>query len=222
MPDHPVVRAVAFDLDGLMFNTEDVFNAAGCELLQRRGLEFTHEIRVQMMGRRAEESFQKLVEMTGLTESIPELMAESQEIFERLLAKHLAPMPGLFEILDHIEAAGLPKGVATSSGRSYLERILGKFALLDRFATTLSAEDVARGKPHPEIYLKAAQRLGVPPEEMLVLEDSEAGTRAAAAANSVVVSIPHEHSRQHDFAGALHIADALDDPRVLSLIASPE
>ncbi len=213
------ICAVVFDLDGLMFNTEDVFNATGQELLGRRGLEFTHEIRVQMMGRRANESFAILREMTGLPESADDLLAESQQIFEGLLSQHLAPMPGLFDLLNHIEHHALPKGVATSSGRAYLENILGRFDLLSRFPMTLAAEDVSQGKPHPEIYLKAAERIGVSPMQMLVFEDSEAGTQAAVAANAPVISIPHEHSRQHDFRGAAFIATGLNDPRIREWIS---
>jgi beta-phosphoglucomutase-like phosphatase (HAD superfamily) len=84
---------------------------------------------------------------------------------------------------------------------------------------TLTAEDVTQGKPHPEIYLTAASRIGVKPGEMLVLEDSEMGTRSAAAAGAVAVSVPHEHSRNHNFSSAYLIAEGLHDPRILRLIA---
>jgi len=213
------VKAVVFDLDGLMFNTEDVFDAAGTELLRRRGLEMTSEIRTLMMGRRAEEAFQLLVEATGMEESVAELMTESQVIFNELLDGHLRPMPGLFDFLDFIERCGRPKAVATSSGRTYLQEMLNRFELAERFQLTLTAEDVSRGKPHPEIYLTAAERLDVAPSEMLVLEDSGTGTQAAAAAQAVVVSIPHEHSREHDFSGAAYIARSLDDPQLRRLLA---
>jgi HAD superfamily hydrolase (TIGR01509 family) len=214
----PVIRAVVFDLDGLMFNTEELFHHAGHELLRRRGLAMTHELLTQMMGRRPHEAFTVLVDTLGLSETIEELLAESVVIFNEYRAERLAPMPGLFEMLAAIERRGLPKGVATSSPRRYLEEILGQFSLLDRFHLTLTAEDVTHGKPHPEIYLTAAERLGVTPPEMLVLEDSETGTRAAAAAGAVVVSVPHQHSRHHDFSVATHVADSLADPLVLELI----
>ena len=212
------IKAVVFDLDGLMFNTEDVFNEAGRELLDRRGHVLTPELLSQMMGRRAEEAFGILIETLNLTETVPELLAESQQIFDELLDSILAPMPGLFRLLEHIEAAELPKAVATSSGRLYLENLLNRFDLLARFPLTLTAEDVTRGKPHPEIYLIAAERLGVAPSEMLVLEDSEAGTQAAAAAGAVIVSVPHDHSRAHDFSVADYVAESLVDPFVLGLI----
>ncbi len=212
------INAVVFDLDGLMFNTEDVFNKAGHELVQRRGKIMTDDVLSQMMGRRADEAFAIMIELLELKDSIELLQREAKELFFGLLDDHLAPMPGLFELLDAIESLELPKAVATSSHRPYLEDILNRYELLDRFHLTLAAEDVDKGKPHPEIYLKAAERMGVPPTQMLVLEDSQAGTQAAAAANAVVISIPHEHSRSHDFSPATAIAASLHDAIVLDIL----
>ncbi len=186
------IKAVVFDFDGLMFNTEHVFEAAGRVLLQRRNREMTPELLSAMMGRRPHEAFQFLVDMHELEESIPDLLEESREIFSELIPEMLQPMPGLHELLDHIDTRELSKGVATSSSRKYLEDLLSRHQLLDRFQLTLTAEDVTHGKPHPEIYLAAAEKLGVAPQEMLVLEDSEAGTNSAAAADAVIVSVPHD------------------------------
>lgn len=215
----PTIKAVVFDFDGLMFNTEEIFNLSGKELLRRRGKEMTPAILSMMMGRRSDEAFPMMIEALGLTEDPAVLRAEERAIFHDLLWKHVAPMPGLFELLAHIEARGLPKGVATSSRRPYIESLLVHFQLMDRFHVTLTAEDVTRGKPHPEIYLTAAARIGVVPAEMLVLEDSEMGTRSAAAAGAVAVSVPHEHSRSQDFSAAYYIATGLHDPKILRLLA---
>ncbi|HEX4072679.1 MAG TPA: HAD family phosphatase [Planctomycetaceae bacterium] len=215
----PTIKAVVFDFDGLMFNTEEIFNLSGKELLRRRGKEMTPGILSMMMGRRSDEAFPMMIEALGLTEDPAALRAEERAIFHDLLWKHVAPMPGLFELLTHIEARGLPKGVATSSRRPYIESLLAHFKLIDRFHVTLTAEDVTRGKPHPEIYLTAAARIGVAPAEMLVLEDSEMGTRSAAAAGAVAVSVPHEHSRSQDFSTAYDIATGLHDPKILRLLA---
>lgn len=211
------IKAVAFDLDGLMFNTEHVFNLAGHELLGRRGKKWTPHIQGSMMGRRAVEAIPVLIELAELSDSVEDLRNESREIFHSMLPDHLAPMPGLFELLDLIEARGLPKGVATSSSRKYAEDILGRFGLLERFAMTLTADDVTHGKPHPEIYLTAADRLGVSPRDLLVFEDSGAGTRAGVAAGARVVSVPHEYSSMHPFDGALCIAQGLHDPQITEL-----
>ncbi len=213
-----VIKAVVFDFDGLMFNTEEIFNRSGRELLRRRGREMTPELLSLMMGRRSDEAFPLMIAALGLTESPADLRAEERAIFQDLLWKHVAPMPGLFELLSHLDERSVPKGVATSSRRPYIESVLRKFELVERFDLLLTSEDVVEGKPHPEIYLKAAGRLGVEPGEMLVLEDSENGIRSAAAAGAVAVSIPHEHSRYHDFTAATFIAERLDDPKILRLL----
>ncbi len=212
------IRAVVFDLDGLMVNTEEVFHMTGHELLRRRGKVATQALFNQMMGRRAREAFAAMIEMMELSETIDELQIESESIFDGLLETHLRPMPGLFELLGWIEQRGLPKGVATSSDSVYLHRMLGTFDLVDRFSMKLTAEDVTHGKPNPEIYLKAAERIGVKPHEMLVLEDSQAGTRAAAEAGAHIISVPHQHSRHHDFSPAKHVATSLIDPEIRRLI----
>jgi HAD superfamily hydrolase (TIGR01509 family) len=212
------IRAVCFDFDGLMFNTEDVFHLTGTELLRRRGKCATPEVFQAMMGRRSHEAFQAMIDLMQLTDSIADLSIESGAIFEEFLETHLAPMPGLYELLDVIEKAGIPKGVATSSNRSYLTRMLDRFGLLPRFDQILTGDDVVHGKPHPEIYLTAAKILNVIPGDMLVLEDSENGTRAAVAAGAHVISVPHDHSRHHDFSGARGIARSLDDPLIVNLL----
>ncbi len=217
-----MIKAVVFDLDGLMFNTEEIFHGAGVELMRRRGKEMTSELFNLIMGRRAEEGYPLLVEAAELTDDPIELWLESKQLFLDQLDQHLAPMPGLFELLDHIERSGLPKGVATSSDRPYLRRILGRFEILDRFHMTLTAEDVTQGKPHPEIYLKAAERLGIEPREMMVLEDSHNGTKAAAAAGAHIISVPHRYSAHQDFSPARHVASSLIDPVVLEMLRTIE
>lgn len=215
----PVIRAVCFDLDGLMFNTEHVFYESADVLLQRRGLSMSRAAMDAMLGRRPLESFQGLIDHLGLTEGPAELLAESRVIFHELLDTKLQPMPGLFELLDLIESTGLPKGVTTSSPRDYLDGIFGRFNLSHRFPLQLTAESVTHGKPNPEIYLKAAEHLGVRPDEMLVLEDTQTGTRAGAAAGAFVVSVPHEHTAGHDFSQSSYIATGLHDPFIVRLIS---
>lgn len=216
----PAIQAVCFDLDGLMFNTEHVFYVSADVLLQRRGMHMSRGAMDAMLGRRPLESFRAFCDYLGLKEEPADLLAESRVIFHEMLAEHLKPMPGLFELLDLIESKGLPKAVATSSPRDYLENIFSFFNLMPRFPIQFTAESVTHGKPNPEIYLKAAKRMGVRPENMLVLEDSETGTRAAAAAGAFIVSIPHEHTAGHDFSQSKYVASGLDDPFILRLLGA--
>jgi HAD superfamily hydrolase (TIGR01509 family) len=216
--DRPQIAAVVFDMDGLMLNTEDVFDLAGQELLARRGMEMTDAIRHQMIGRRPDEAFQALKQLTGMADAISDLMDETRLLFAEYAQDQLACMPGLLELLDHVEADELPRGVATSSPREYMESLLGQLQLLDRFHFTLTAEDVTHGKPHPEIYLAAAERLNVRPQQMLVLEDSEAGTRAAAEAGAFAVAVPNQHTAFGDFSMASMVLDSLHDVRLRQLL----
>jgi HAD superfamily hydrolase (TIGR01509 family) len=208
------MRAVVFDMDGLIFNTEDVYTAAGTELLRRRGRTFTAELKDAMMGLPPQPSFEAMIRHCNLSETWQELAAESNRLFISLLDGRLAPMPGLLELLDALERAGLPKAIGTSSPRVLADACLTPFEMQKRFQFILTAEDVVHGKPHPEIYLTAARRFGVRPAEMMVLEDSRNGCLAAAAAGAFAVAVPGEHSRQHDFSMASLVVEGLIDPRL--------
>lgn len=210
----PEIRAVSFDLDGLMFNTEDLYCRVASELLGRRGQVFTRELSDAMMGRPPKASFEVMIEWCSLSDPWEDLQAESDGLFLDLLEQHLAPMPGLFPLLDRLESADLPKAICTSSSRQFVTAMLSRFDLERRFQFALTAEDITHGKPHPEIYLTAASRFGLQPRQTLVFEDSQTGCRSAAAAGAFVVAVPGEHSRGQDFAAARLVVDSLEDPRV--------
>ena len=216
-PDKSIL-AVAFDLDGLIVNTEHVFHLAIGELVEARGLVMPDGMLRAMMGKRPQESYGVMKSMLGVEEFPEELHVETEERFFRLLDSHLELMPGIIELLDQIEQLGLPKAVATSSPRGYLDDILARFGLSNRFAFSLTAEDVTNGKPAPEIYLTTASQHAIAPQRMLVFEDSENGTRSGAAAGAFVISVPHDHSRDHDFSLAGFVADTLADPGVTSIL----
>jgi len=212
------VRAVVFDMDGLMFNTEQIYSLAGTELMRRRGLDFPDGLKNAMMGLPPQPAFEQMIRWHGLSESWEALSAESDEIFLGLLDGRLSPMPGLVELLEALEAAGLPKAIATSSRRRLTEACLRPFDLIRRFEFVLTSEDVTRGKPDPEIYQTAAQRLGLRPQEIAVLEDSENGCRAAVAAGALAIAVPGPHSQTHDFESAALVAENLADPRLYTAL----
>ena len=190
----PSIRAVVFDLDGLMFDTEALFFRVSSEMVAARGKTFTPEIMRAMIGRRSVEAGYMLKSMTGLEEPIDVLLADVRQRFYAEMETAVHPTPGLFHLLDRLGRVGLPLAVATSSRRSYAAQLLGQHRLLDRFRFVLGSEDVAHGKPDPEIYLTAIKRFDVPPQSVLVLEDSPAGVASGRAAGAYVVGVPHEHS----------------------------
>jgi len=216
------IVAVAFDLDGLLVNTEELYQHVGTELLRRRGHSFEPDLLDAMMGRPQQVSLKIMIEWHGLTDTIEMLATETGEIFVSLLDTQLRTMPGAIELLDLLDARGIARGVATSSGPDFAHDVLGRMGIRDRFAFVLTSADVTHGKPHPEIYRTAAQRLAVDPGAMLVLEDSQAGCKAAVAAGAVAVAVPGGHSRRHDFTGAVFVAETLADPRIEALLAGSD
>lgn len=220
MPPSPDIAAVVFDLDGLLVNTEDLYQDVGTELLRRRGRTFDGDLLDAMMGRPQAVALATMIDWHGLDDTVDMLAAETKEVFQSLLASRLEPMPGAVTLVNRLSERNLPRGVATSSGPEFAHDVLTRVGLLDRFGFVLTAADVSHGKPDPEVYLLAASRAGVPPEQMLVFEDSATGCAAAVAAGAIVVAVPGGHSRRHAFPGARLVANSLEDPRVADLLAN--
>jgi len=212
------IDAVAFDMDGLLLNTEDLYNEVGELLMQRRGKPYRDSVRKRMIGLPAPQAFGVLIEAESLTETWQELHEETLVIFEEILPSRLKLMRGATELLNLVDSLKLPKCVATSSSRGFAERALGQVGVLERFDFVLTAADVPRGKPYPDIYQESARRMRVAEASMLVLEDSPNGTRAGVAAGAYVVSVPNEHTEGGDFSGAKFLGKSLEDERLTRLL----
>lgn len=213
-----MLRGVALDMDGLLFDTEKLYWQVGDRVLQRRGLRFCADLQREMMGRIGVVCMQAMVDFHALTDSPEQLLQESDEIYSELLTTGLEPMPGLSGWIQRLIESGLPFGLATSSRRKFVDVILGTVSWRDSLAFVLTGEDVTHGKPHPEMYETAAKQLNIDPAEMLVLEDSSHGCAAAVAAGAYVVAIPNEMTRDHPFDGVKLVAQSLVDPRLLALV----
>jgi HAD superfamily hydrolase (TIGR01509 family) len=209
---------VIFDMDGLMFNTEDVYFEVGSRLMRRRGCEYTSQLNDAVMGRSPRVCFETMIRWHGLNDDWEEMAVESEDLFISLLDGCLAPASGLMELLGALEGAGIPKAICTGSTRRVLTAVLSRFHLEPRFQFTLTAEDAAHGKPHPEIYLKAVARLGLGAHEILVLEDSQTGCRAAADAGTLVAAVPCRHSKEQDFSVAGLVFESLADRRLYEVL----
>jgi HAD superfamily hydrolase (TIGR01509 family) len=218
---HASIRAVVFDLDGLMFDTEALFFRVSSDMLAARGKRFSSEIMRAMIGRRSVDAGHVLKTMTGLDEPVEVLLADVRQRFFAEVDTAVHPAPGLFALLDRLRQNSLPLAVATSSRRAYAERLLTQHGLHDRFKFVLGAEDVLHGKPDPEIYTRSIERLGVPAACVMVLEDSPAGVAAGVKAGALVVGVPHEHSPAEALGEADLVVSRLDDPEVLRLIQHP-
>lgn len=210
----PPLRAVVFDLDGLMFNTEDLYQETGRTVLARRGCEFEPALIDQMMGRPSLQALQIMIEWNNLDDTAEALAAESAEVLYGLLSTRLRPMPGLLNLLAALEQADIPKSIATGSGRQFLDTVLAQSQLANRFLFTIASDEINHGKPAPDIYLLAAEKHNLPPQQVMVLEDSQLGCQAAVAATTYAVAVPSGQSHTHQFPGAKFIADSLTDVRI--------
>jgi pseudouridine-5'-monophosphatase len=214
MSDRIDLKAVIFDLDGTIVNSEDVYEQVDMEVLRRRGQAFAPALREQMMGRPAAESVRIMIEHHELTESIDELDAERTVLFNNMISASAETTPGFVALLDALRAAGLPAAIATSGTRSYATKVLTRLGIAPRFQFVLTAEDVDRGKPAPDVYQLAARKLGLTSPQTMVLEDSGNGCQAGVAAGAFTVAVPNRHTSGHDFSGARFIADTLADGRI--------
>jgi len=212
-PESPL-QAVIFDLDGLMFNTEELYQEVGRQSLASRGKELTQDLLDQMMGRKSDIALQIMIDWHDLDLTVEALANEQAETMFGLLPDRLEPLPGLLSLLDSLEKGNIPKAIATSSGRKFVTQVLGQFQLEPRFSYVFTSEDITHGKPAPDVYQLAAKTLGFDPRQTMVLEDTQIGCQAATSAGAYTVAVPGEHSQNHNFAGVKFIADSLEDKRI--------
>jgi HAD superfamily hydrolase (TIGR01509 family) len=187
-----VTDAVVFDLDGLLLDTEQVWDEVREQLVRERGGRWHDRAQADMMGMSSCEWSRYLHDELGLEEPPEELNRLVVERMEERYREALPLVDGAVEAVQRI-GARWPLGLASSSNRPLIDLALEEMGVADLFRATVSSEEVERGKPAPDVYLEAARRLEVPPERAAAIEDSGAGIRSAKAAGMRVVAIPNRH-----------------------------
>jgi HAD superfamily hydrolase (TIGR01509 family) len=185
-----MVKAVVFDMDGLLVDTEVIY----CEALTAQAAAMGHElpqaVLKRMIGSSWAGSAEILSDHFGAAFDTDALRAGSIARFYELAEGGVALKAGVREILDVLASAGIPRAIATSSRRHEVEHHMGAHGLLAGFQAVVASGDYARAKPAPDPFLTAAERLGVAPEDCLALEDSHNGVRAASAAGMMTIMVP--------------------------------
>ena len=185
------IKAVLFDMDGLLLDTESLAMRGLEQAAAEMGISAPESFRYAMIGVPADHCRVLIEERFGLGFPAEDyLVAASRHMNVMIEAGALQLKPGVRCLLSHLEALEIPKAVATSSSRVKAERHLRSTGILDRFDAVVTRDDVARGKPHPDLFLQAAQRLGMRAGHCLALEDSYNGVRAAHAAGATVIMVP--------------------------------
>jgi HAD superfamily hydrolase (TIGR01509 family) len=196
----PAAKHVVFDLDGVMVDSEPVHERATAEYLAGLGATFEQELFDDMMGRRVRELTDAVAGRLGLE---PErVFADREAVFWRLLDEGLEPMPGLHAAVDRLAGAGLPLAVASSGTRAYVDHVLDRLGVRAAFDAVVSGEDVQRGKPDPEVYLLAAERLRADPGACVAIEDTTHGIAAARGAGMRAVAVTHPMNATLDLSAA--------------------
>ncbi len=187
-----MIEAVIFDLDGVLLDSEQVWDEAREQLAKERGGRWHGNAQRDMMGMSSLEWSRYMHDVIGLPEPPEEISREVVERMAKLYREHLPVIPGAREAVERL-AARWPLGLASSSNRELIDLALELLGVQQLFKATVSSEEVARGKPAPDVYLEAARRLGVAPIHAAAIEDSENGIRAAKAAEMRVIAIPNQH-----------------------------
>jgi HAD superfamily hydrolase (TIGR01509 family) len=184
------VNAVVFDLDGVILDTEGLWNEVREGLAHERGGRWSDRAQADMMGMSSTEWSQYMHDEVGLPESPEEI---NREVVDRMLDRYTQALPLIDGAVDAVKrlAAEWPLGLASSSNRVLIDRVLEVSGLASSFQATVSSEEVARGKPAPDVYLEVARRLDGDPMDAAAVEDSASGIRSAHAAGMHVIAIPN-------------------------------
>jgi len=207
------LQAIVFDMDGLMVDTEPLSRQVWQDILTDYGQTLRDETYAAMVGRRSDESVRLVLDNHDLPLTAAELTAIKTERWAACWQQGVPARPGLFELQAEIARRNIPWGVATSSVRYYALEILAQLGLQPTNGAVVGGDEVARSKPAPDIYLLAAERLGVRPEACLGLEDSVPGGMAVIAAGMTLAAVPHDSTRPEDFPFTPYIYASLHEVR---------
>ena len=184
--------AVVFDMDGVLVDTETVWDEVREALVRERGGRWSDRAQPDMMGMSSPEWSRYMHDELGLAETPAEI---NDEVVRRMLVRYREDLPLIDGAVAAVErlAPHVPLAVASSSNRPLIDAVLDASGLAPHFAATVSSEEVARGKPAPDVFAEAAARLGLDPARCAAVEDSSNGVRAARAAGMRVLAFPNPH-----------------------------
>jgi HAD superfamily hydrolase (TIGR01509 family) len=196
-----MTAAILFDLDGLLADSETLHCQAWQTTLAAHGLAITTAFYCDWWVRRGL-GITKFIQARNPALDVALLRRQKAAEYAHLVATRCQPMPGAIELLDHLAAGRWPLALASSAWSDAVQAVLTKLAIADRFAAIVTGNDVPRAKPHPDIFLLAAARLGAAPARCVVLEDAEKGVLAAQAAGMKCIAVPTSFTADNDFSHA--------------------
>jgi len=207
LPDR--FRAVVFDMDGLLLETELLWHEAETELFARHGAEFTWDDKMAVIGTGFDVTADYFADRLGMPrERGPALVDEMAELMRDRLRRQVAGRPGAVELVERLRGR-TRLGLASNSPRSLVDVALATARIADAFDAIVTSDDVEQSKPAPDLYVLVCERLGVPPSDALALEDSASGIAAAKAAGLTCIAVPQ--FAETDVSAADRVIDSLED-----------
>lgn len=207
--------AVICDMDGTLIDTEPIYYELNTELYEKLNIQHTPDLLASLRGISSKLKWSKLKSEFGLEQSVDELMSTSKLMkFEFLQAAELTPIDGIRSLLTELKENELTIGLATSATRLILDLLLSKMEIVDYFDFTISGDEIANGKPNPDIFLKAAKEMRVHYSDCVVLEDSQNGVEAAQKAGMFCVAHQSSESDQNLSSADLIVEDYSKENRV--------
>lgn len=205
--------AVIFDMDGLLVDSERVWMICESAMLARRGKVWDKNIQQKLIGMRMNDFLAGMIREYGLTDDADVLEKEVLDQMCGLVGEKVVANPGAAELIAYLAEAGIPCSIASSSPLVVIHSIVETQGWSDYFPVRVSGEEVAQGKPSPDVYVETAQRMGVSPHRCLALEDSPNGARAAVAAGMTCYAVPDRwHTSPDMFDGVTpYVFDSLHD-----------
>jgi beta-phosphoglucomutase family hydrolase len=208
-----MIKAALFDMDGLMINTEPLQSKAYEAVLVSHGKQpqFNAEGVVQAVGVREKDNWELIKNRHGLQHDTTALMEQRTGVYMEILKQNLTPQPGLINLLELLKRHGIKMAVASSSTLEHINIVLDGLKVADFFDVVVSSHSIAHGKPAPDIFLLAADQLGVAPKDCVVLEDAQSGIEAGRAAGAKVVAVPNAFTKSHDYSKADIVVRSLEE-----------
>ena len=209
----PVIRGVLFDMDGLVLDTEKLYARFWMEACHFYRFPMTYEQALKMRAANSRLSAANLHSFFGPGADYKTIRNKRIELMDSFIEEHgVEPKPGIFELLDHLDARGIPAAICSSSPADRIRSHLSSLGLYHRFSAICSGYDVPWGKPAPDIYLHGAASLGLPAENCLALEDAPLGIESAFRAGCLPVMIPDQDQPEEKTTAMLYAkADSLFD-----------
>ena len=183
------LEAVLFDMEGVIIDSEPLWSKAEQQLLARRNLRYSPQLKAAMMGLDSSEAVGFLIKHYNLQESVGDVVEERNQLIAELFRQFLRPMPHALQLVRSVRAAEIKTALASSSPKELVDLALSRLNITGLFDLILGGDQVVRGKPAPDIYLTAARELGVSQENCLVIEDAPHGVAAAKAAGMCCLAI---------------------------------